>query len=179
MNGPGFPFAFDPSSPPTCDLCHAAPAAIQVVEQRGAETRKIAICPACAAKQGISQNGNAINFNLPNLIAAMEGVAAAREAPAAAPPFCPACGTRLEHFQESGRLGCAHCYEVFEPFIQPLVKRAQAGEAHRGLAPGRLAPEAPVGEEATLRNRLKECVAAERYEEAARLRDQLRALARN
>jgi protein arginine kinase activator len=147
---------------------------IQVVEQRGVETRKISICPVCAAKQGISQDGNAINLNLPNLIAAMSGITA--QQPPGPAPHCPACGTRLDQFQESGRLGCARCYEIFEPFIRPLVKRAQAGEAHRGLAPARLAPEAPTAEEATLRNRLKECVASERYEEAARLRDQLRAL---
>ncbi len=155
-----------------CDLCKQAPAAIQFVEQRGTETRKISICQGCAAKQGISQDGNSLTFNLPSLLAAMSGMAGA----ATEDPVCPGCGLTGAQFREGGRFGCARCYEVFEDIIKPIIKRAQAGEAHRGLAPARLAPSLEKSEIADLRRQLEENVRAEKYEEAARIRDRIREL---
>lgn len=165
-------FPFDPNKPPVCDICKQAPAAIQFVEQRGAEMRKISICQGCAAKQGISQNGNSLTFNLPSLLAAMSNMSGAP----AEDPVCPSCGMTGSQFREGGRLGCARCYEVFDEMIDPIIKRAQAGEAHRGLAPARLAPSLEKTELAELRRKLEECVRAERYEEAARIRDRIREL---
>ncbi len=168
---------FDPASPPVCDLCRQAPAALQLMEQRGTETRKISICASCAAQRGIQQQNGQITFNLPSLMAAMAAVHAPGERPAS--DACPGCGLTAAQFQETGRLGCARCFEVFEALVSQVVKRAQAGTSHRGLAPQRLGPALERAHLEELKRRLKEAVKAEKYEEAARLRDRIREAERN
>lgn len=165
------PHPFDPNSPPMCDLCKAAPAAIQFVEQRGAETRKISICHACAAKQGISHDGSSLTFNLPSILAAMSAIVQPEEE-----PVCESCGMTGAQFREGGRLGCAKCYEAFESILKPIIKRTQSGVSHRGLVPARLASAMEQSELPELKKRLEQCVREEKYEEAARLRDRIREL---
>lgn len=160
---------FDPSNPPACDLCHAQPATIQFVEQKGAETKKVSMCASCAAARGIAQDGGSLTFNLPSLLAALAAGPAVESA-----VVCRTCGLSPAEFQKTGRLGCADCYEVFDALIRPIVKKFQAGQAHRGLAPVTLSKEIQNEEAVELRKQLADCVKAEQYEKAAQLRDRLR-----
>lgn len=118
---------------------------------------------------------------------------------------CPTCGTTYAQFRHDGLLGCADCYATFEVQLGPLLERAHEGGTHHvgkiprrvsapplGLPQGRMArpvaepvPAASAREEAekerkrraeVLRRRLAEAVAAEQYETAAKLRDELRQL---
>lgn len=175
MTTPPFPVPpIDPNNPPVCDVCHQRPANVQFVEQRGAQVRALSLCSQCAQQQGINTQGGQVTLNLPSLLAQM---AAATGAPGRAPvpveAACPDCGMTVEQFREGGRLGCARCYEAFEPMIASIVKRVQAGSAHRGLAPQRLGSQA-VQDLSSLREALKRAVKEERYEEAARIRDRIR-----
>lgn len=166
---------FDPTNPPVCDMCKAAPASIQFVEQKGGETRRISLCASCGSKQGISHDGNSVTFNLPGLLAAMGGMTSATQVS----HQCAACGLTTEEFRATGRLGCARCYEAFAEMLEPIIKKVQAGTAHRGLAPARLGPLMEKQTVAALRRQLDEAVAAERYEEAIALRDKIRELERS
>lgn len=142
------------------------------MEQKGQETRKLSLCPACAAQKGFSQDGQSFTFNLPAIMAAMSGTS---ETPAEL--SCPHCGLTSARFRQTGRVGCAWCYEHLRGLVAPVVARFQAGPAHRGLRPaGRAAGEPTTGRAAELREALRRAVAAEQYEEAARLRDELRGL---
>jgi protein arginine kinase activator len=167
-----------PGQPPLCDLCHAAPAAIQFVEQRGNERKQISICQACAAKQGIHHDGSNFTVNIPSVIAALTGLAAAQSVQQAVgpEPVCRHCGMTAAELREGGRVGCSHCYEAFESILAPFIHRAQAGTFHKGLAPRRLAPSPDKVDVAALRLQLRDAVKSERYEEAAKLRDRIREL---
>lgn len=108
--------------------------------------------------------------------------------PAPAPPQakpllqCPHCGYQFSAFQQSGRLGCPRCYESFQQVLQPLIASIHGNVEHvEGEAPAGPSPEGmtdpPVSEPlAALRKRLKEAVRGERFEEAAKLRDEIHAL---
>jgi protein arginine kinase activator len=89
---------------------------------------------------------------------------------------CPACGIKYMEFRAEGRLGCPHDYDAFRTGLQPLLERIHHGaQRHVGKAPRRNRPSADSAAELIdLRRRLSEAVAAEKYEEAARLRDLLR-----
>ena len=81
-------------------------------------------------------------------------------------------------FTQTGVLGCPDCYESFPRELSPLIERAQnGGTSHAGKCPRR--GGASIDE--TLRiqrlfRQLEDAVAAEQYEKAAKLRDQLREL---
>ncbi len=131
---------------------------------------------------------------------AVSGVGAAEAGKAAQLTICPNCGLPFSQFRATGLLGCPECYRSFEALLSPLLARAHEGGTHHvGRTPqgvgqplddalavkGDAKPGASTseereaneqvrkGREATLRRQLAEAVAAEQYEKAAKLRDQL------
>jgi protein arginine kinase activator len=73
-------------------------------------------------------------------------------------------------------MGCPHDYAHFESKILPLVKRAQEGAVqHTGKVPTKIEHTEMTREVTTtrLRRELQKAIHAERYEDAARLRDAL------
>lgn len=113
---------------------------------------------------------------------------------------CKTCGTTYGQFRHSGLLGCPDCYTAFEVQLGPLLQRAHEGGTHHvGKSPQRVsgarsggsAPRAAARATASvkaagatdrrpkveaLQKQLSAAVAAEQYEAAAKLRDELRRL---
>lgn len=92
-------------------------------------------------------------------------------------PGCPICQLTFSEFRNSGRLGCPHDYEVFRDELMPLLENIHDETRHCGKVPRR----APLNSQRQtelidLRNQLKRAVAAEDYETAAQLRDQIKSL---
>ncbi|MDB5352716.1 MAG: uncharacterized protein JWN86_3963 [Planctomycetota bacterium] len=89
---------------------------------------------------------------------------------------CPLCGMKFMEFRISGRLGCPNDYLAFDHGLLPLLRRSHDGVTrHVGKTPRRL-PSPEATESLRLRAQLRQAVACEDYEEAARLRDRLRPL---
>jgi protein arginine kinase activator len=98
-----------------------------------------------------------------------------REPSPADKQICPICQITFLEFRNSGRLGCPYDYEVFRDELMPLLENIHGETRHSGKVPRR-APR-NTQQQTTLiqlRNELKRAVAAEDYESAARLRDQIK-----
>jgi protein arginine kinase activator len=83
----------------------------------------------------------------------------------------------IDEFRQKGRLGCPRCYEAFRHELMPLLQRIHEAQSHTGRLPATMAEVAPAPDDralSDLRRRLEDAVRGERYEEAARLRDELR-----
>ena len=90
---------------------------------------------------------------------------------------CPLCGLKFVEFRNSGRLGCPHDYQEFREELVPLLENIHGETKHCGKSPRRLPHNKQTQSELIqLRNRLKQAVTKEDYEEAARLRDRIRQL---
>ncbi|MBK8978523.1 MAG: UvrB/UvrC motif-containing protein [Planctomycetes bacterium] len=90
---------------------------------------------------------------------------------------CPGCGMTLAAFRERGRLGCPRCYEVFKPHLLRVLERVHDAVAHRGRFPGRADRRLPDPVRvADLHEAMRSAIREERYEEAAKLRDEIRQL---
>lgn len=119
------------------------------------------------------QDAPAISEFAKKLASATPGV---RES-AADKQVCPVCQISFLEFRNSGRLGCPYDYEVFRDEIMPLLESIHGETRHSGKVPKR-APR-NTQQQTTLiqlRNELKRAVAAEDYEAAARLRDEIKAI---
>jgi protein arginine kinase activator len=105
------------------------------------------------------------------------GASAAREPSPADKQSCPLCQITFLEFRNSGRLGCPHDYEVFRDELMPLLENIHDETRHAGKVPKR-APRTSQQQTTLiqLRNDLKRAVAAEDYETAARIRDQIRTI---
>jgi len=85
--------------------------------------------------------------------------------------FCPDCGIKFMEFRAGGRLGCPQDYWVFSKGLMPLLQRYHGTTRHVGKQARR---HEGAMDRLRLRTRLREAIAREEYEEAARLRDMLR-----
>lgn len=100
---------------------------------------------------------------------------------------CGHCGTTLEEVRRGHRLGCGECYPVFE---EALIKELAATNRipkkslhkrrslplHKGRSPGESLSISPSSRILALNEALKEMLSREDYEQAAWLRDQIKAL---
>ena len=88
---------------------------------------------------------------------------------------CSSCGITFREFRSQGRLGCPHDYIEFARELTPLLENIHGATQHVGKVPKFCARGA---EEQTqlirLRREMKEAVAAEEYERASQLRDEIR-----
>jgi protein arginine kinase activator len=90
---------------------------------------------------------------------------------------CEVCGLKFVDFRNTGRLGCPHDYSAFQAELTPLLEGIHGGVKHSGKTPRRLPQTRQAQQELTkLRKQLHKAVVDEAYEEAARLRDQIRQL---
>lgn len=99
---------------------------------------------------------------------------------------CPTCRMSYRDFIRQGVFGCEDCYNVFEPLIEGNIKKIQGNSIHTGKKPRynsalnadkrETAQEGAPDQITILKERLKEALVEEDYEEAARLRDEIRAL---
>jgi protein arginine kinase activator len=90
---------------------------------------------------------------------------------------CPHCGIKFVEFRNSGRLGCPYDYDAFAEELNPLLENIHGETHHCGKSPHRLPQTRQNQSELTrLRRQLQTAVTQEAYEEAARLRDQIRQL---
>jgi len=90
---------------------------------------------------------------------------------------CPNCGMSYEDFQQTGKIGCSVCYGTFRRQLEPLLRRIHGTSTHSGKIPRRSGGTLELKQEIKrLRAELQEKVAQEEYEEAAKLRDKVRAM---
>lgn len=105
----------------------------------------------------------------------IKGHTSPREPSAADKQSCPVCQITFLEFRNSGRLGCPHDYEVFRNELMPLLENIHDETRHSGKVPRRAPRNSQRQTELIeMRNKLKRAVAAEDYETAARLRDQIK-----
>ena len=164
----------------TCDLCGKVEATVHLTEIVNDQTRELHLCDGCAHEKGAAAAGQ---FGLGGLLAGLTEPAGAPRGGRGARenPKCPKCGLTYENFRKNGRLGCGECYGAFHKHLAPLLKRVHGSAQYAGT----LAPAAaktagrkkavPAKTLPRLKEQLKEAVAAERFEEAALLRDRIRA----
>lgn len=158
-----------------CQFC-SSPATVHLTDIINNHKREMHLCEACAREKNLIPDPPA-ELNVPALLQLVLGqLPAPRPAPAG-DAVCPACGTPYAHFKAQGRLGCPHDYDAFRAMLEPLVEKVQAGYTrHVGKSPARHRRRLASARRGELEAQLKLAVAAERYEEAAQLRDALRAL---
>lgn len=90
---------------------------------------------------------------------------------------CTACSTSLPQIMETGKVGCSVCYETFPAELEGLLEGIHIALTHRGkisrLDDARVRVRSELHSKRAL---LKTALSMENYEEAATLRDEIRAL---
>ncbi len=158
----------------TCNICGANEATIHLTEIINEQMVEIHLCESCAQEKGTEFKAH---FNVNDLLSGLTDLAKEITGDEKTLSKCPNCGLTYEEFGKTGRLGCSDCYEAFAKLLLPLIKRVQHSTQHVGKRPSRLASPIRVNSDLReLQNRLTKLIQEEEFEEAARIRDQIKQL---
>ena len=155
-----------------CMFCDN-PATVHLTDIVNKKKREAHLCERCARERNLLPDppGPQIDLTaLMNLLLTPFNKPAA-ELAASPDPSCPACGLTYAAFKAEGRFGCAHDYDAF----RRCWNRSWSASTGRPRTPasGRSLHAAPPSS-TSCSGSMKSAIAAEDYEEAARLRDLIR-----
>jgi protein arginine kinase activator len=87
---------------------------------------------------------------------------------------CEKCGFTQADFKKHGRFGCPHCYEAFASTLAPMLDAMHKGASHTGKVPRHAAARKTYHDRISqLELALADAIKTERYEDAARHRDEI------
>lgn len=88
---------------------------------------------------------------------------------------CSKCGMTYNSFKNLGLVGCSNCYKTFDKKFDVLIRDMQKGEYHMGKSPMhyKLSKESKIE---ILKRELKKAIAIEAFEEAIKIRDEIKSL---
>lgn len=160
-----------------CQICHKNPATIH--EFLVAEKKDNHLCEECYQKLHTEKPSPILQLELLQKLfqsGAWTGKAKVRKDLA-----CASCGMTLSEFKRRGQLGCEGCYQTFRKPLESLLESIHDSVRHAGGRPPEKlrAGPSPVRLHQRLehlRQDLEAAVKAEKYEDAAALRDEIRRL---
>lgn len=178
-----------------CQNCGKNEANVKYTQIVNGVKKQMTLCETCAKELGIEE----MNFNMPihfsNFFEDLLGVRAndgfLDNFMGTKTLTCKTCGMDYDEFLKTGVLGCENCYDAFSNRIDSLLRNVHGTNRHVGRT-GRLL----TGEEKqepkeikkvkkvtekeekieSLKERLKQEIKEERYEEAAKTRDEIKKL---
>lgn len=150
-----------------CQVCKTKNAAVHFKQVSDGVAQELYLCETCAAQKGFTVESP---LGLTDFLFGM-GTPKNQSKPPGEDRACPACHMRRSDFRKTSRLGCPQCYETFASDLAPILDDMHQGSVHAGKVP---AGATRFSRTAALRKALDKAVAVQDFEEAARLRDQIR-----
>lgn len=157
-----------------CESCKKNEANLHYTQIINGEMEEKHLCEECASKSYVFNFDNP--FSMSKLFTGL--IDNIQEGTSERPRLkCENCGLTYKEFKQDGKFGCSHCYRTFKSNLHPLIKGLHGHNLHRGKTPKNIDKEILlIKEEESLQNKLEDAVKMERYEEAALIRDELKAL---
>ena len=175
-----------------CDNCKNNEATVRYTEIINGEKREMHLCEECSHKLGIDN----ISFNMPIDFSSFFGGLLDDEynSQEFMPLFqtvkelkCNNCNMTYDEFAREGKFGCEECYDTFSSKIDSLLKRLHGSSNYVGRKAlnSNLNNDIKSEEKASkkteeeselekLQNDLKKAIKDERYEDAAKIRDEIK-----
>ncbi len=155
------------ASPLKCDLC-IKPATVHLTQIVNNKVHKVDLCEECAQAKGVTDPSG---FSLADLLLK---ASLHPEPTDSGATRCEQCGFTQGDFKKHGRFGCPRCYETFKSMVDPMLDNLHKGTRHIGKVPQRALERQSLHDRISrLESDLSEAIKSERYEEAARYRDEI------
>ena len=178
-----------------CDNCGKREANVRYSENINGRKKELHLCEECSKKLGIEN----MDFNMPiDFSSFFGGLLEDFGTNDFTPLFnevkqlkCANCGYTFEDIVNTGKLGCENCYSVFENRLDPIIKKIQGSNKHVGRTgkiidskisekinnkDSKTENNKDVSKVEKLQNDLKKAIKEEKYEEAAKIRDEIKKL---
>lgn len=151
-----------------CEKCKKNNATVKIVKNYNGNITEKHLCQTCAGNDDFSfsefSNGSILNdlFGMFTPVITSDFI-------------CDRCHTSYKEFKETGKFGCEDCFKKFESYLEPLFKNIHTSSSHTGKIPKRCGEDLKIKKKKSeLKLKLQKAISEENYEEAARIRDELR-----
>jgi len=167
-----------------CEKCGKNEAVTHIRQNINGVQSESYLCENCAAGITGKINGeysklfSDFGFGIDSMLGSIFGQDFLTENVIAKPEkSCKMCGSTISSIRNTGNVGCAECYSTFKDELMPLVQRIHGKTAHSGRGPVEEEAKKILMEKiADLENELKEAIDKEDFEEAVKIRDELKEL---
>lgn len=175
-----------------CQNCGKREANVRYSENINGRKKEYILCEECAEKLGINSKMNfdiPMNFgnllggffedynSMPSLLNSITNVKELK---------CNKCGTTYNDFINTGKFGCENCYSIFSDKLDGVLRNIQGDNIYKGRKGKQIEKEIEFknnkeeNKENSKIDKLKEdlekAVKDERYEDAAKIRDEIKKL---
>ena len=155
-----------------CDVCGNKKATVHLTEIVDEQMTELHLCEDCARQKSVQMEQQ---FGLADLLAGLADFGQQVKNVEKIKLQCSNCSMTYDDFRKVGRLGCSGCYVTFKRSLGVLLKRIHGSHMHLGKSPARsVKPTKAKNELADLKRKLELAIVREEFEEAAKLRDQMR-----
>lgn len=177
-----------------CENCGKNEANVRYSENINGRKKELHLCEDCSRKLGITN----INYQMPLEFGDFFGSFLEEfNSPIFSPLLqevknltCESCGFTFDDIVKMGNYGCPNCYETFDDKMAPILKKLQGNNRHTGrlgkisdnhisVSPNdtikeKQADKKQMSKLEKLQQQLKQAIKEEKYEEAAKIRDEIK-----
>ena len=177
-----------------CDNCGKREANVRYSENINGKVRELNLCEECSKKLGIGHMDFSMPMDFSNFFGDfMEEFTKPEWMPLlneVKTLTCNNCGYTFDDIVNTGKLGCGNCYDVFEEKLDPIIKRIQGSNRHVGriekvidnkidekfknIDKKESKEDTKKSKLEQLQDQLKNTIKEERYEDAAKIRDEIK-----
>ncbi len=152
-----------------CSNCKKENAVFFLKQNINGKETSVALCKSCS-KSMVTQGGN-FSFFEPFF----KSDASSLSADSA--KVCNLCGLSFNDIKKLGKVGCPECYNTFKDELSGIIRQIHGNARHCGSTPVNAVDYSkPISKENTLKAQLELAISEERYEDAARLRDEIKSM---
>lgn len=149
-----------------CEICQKV-ATVHLTQIIDNHIQKVDLCENCAKEKGVTDPSG---FSLADLLAQPDITAK----PSHEKMVCKHCGFSQSDFKRLGHLGCPVCYGSFREMIDQILTKMHKGTEHHGKVPNRTLQKLSLHDRInSLKKNLDLAIEEERYEDAAKHRDEI------
>ena len=166
-----------------CEKCNDRNATFFFERNINGEKHTYRLCRACAEEVGLLNKGKSTLFEdafsplfsshtdlIDDIFGLPKGVGVKTKK-------CVGCGATWQEIAKSGKVSCPLCYGTFEGELEHSIRSTHGNVTHVGRAPAKSTATRKRANLVTdLKRALRTAIDDENFEEAARLRDKIRAI---
>lgn len=159
-----------------CDNCKKRDATIHITRILNNQKKEFHLCNICAKENGPAEEYNEFDIFGNDFFKKLVYPNFSEDS-FFEEPKCKTCGMTYSDFNRIGKFGCPDCYTAFYDEVVPLLRRIHGNAQHEGKVPTRGNGVFRTKHQIKrLRQQLANLVNEEKYEDAAKIRDEIHAL---
>jgi protein arginine kinase activator len=171
-----------------CTHCHEKEANTHIKRIINGKREEMHLCEDCAKKLGVVNDFEFEPFNMNSFFGNLLGAGASALNSLAGVERCNYCGSSFNDIVNSGKVGCANCYEKFEDKLAPSIEKIHGRTKHVGKyvtytdesdkVNNKTEEKSEVSEIDKLKSDLQNAIKEQRFEDAAVIRDKIKELSK-